>query len=68
MNRRPNAFDRSLADVFRRLKPGDYDIRVENPGMKFMGLARLKTEGGFDIAMEDGKTISIMPRLQTKAA
>ena len=65
--RRPNANDRELADVFRKLVYGAYDLTVERPPVG-LSLARLKHEGSFDISMPDGKMISIVPRRVRTAA
>lgn len=61
--RRPNAEDRKLADVFRKLAVGEYKVTVEMPSssIAFMSLARVKCEGAFDIEMPDGKLIGIIP-------
>jgi len=65
MRRRPTAEDRTLADVFRRLQPGRYDLVVDEPSTiaaPFVGLARLKCEGATSIEIPDGKLIDIVPQ------
>lgn len=69
MRRRPTAQDRELADIWRTLNPGLYELSVVDTAksMAFMNLARLKTEGGTSITLDNGIEISLMPRNQEAA-
>lgn len=62
MRKRPTAEDRELAEIFRKMRVGNYSIEVEprDEGLRFFGLARLKPEGGTEIRF-DNKTIYITP-------
>jgi len=69
MKRRPTAEDRELADVFRKLAPGNYSLDVEDTtkAIAFLGLARLKTEGSIQIDL-DSKIVFITPKQISAAA
>jgi hypothetical protein len=64
MKRRPNADDREIAEIFRKLQVGEYVLAVEDSSkIAFMNPARLKSEGGFSILFPEGKQVHIIPRL-----
>lgn len=62
MKRRPTGEDRDLADVLRKLEPGQYriDVSMIGDGIAFTGLARLKPEGGCNIDLWD-RYVTISP-------
>ena len=62
MKRRPTAYDRDLADVFRGLRPGNYKVSVDDTtqSVRFLSLAKLKVEGSIEIKLDD-KNILITP-------
>jgi hypothetical protein len=69
MRRRPTARDRDLAEVLRGLKPGRYDVIVEevrDDSLQFMGLAQLKIEGSLDLwisGLEADRIVHIVPQV-----
>ncbi len=52
--RRPNALDRNLADIFRKLKIGRY--RIDVMPYRF-GYIEIKTEGSWSFALNDTRII-----------
>ena len=58
--KRPTAEDRTLADVFRKIQPGRYNLVVEI-NRNLSSLAFLKCEGAVSITLPDGKLIDIIP-------